>query len=238
MMYAVRFLKFYASAFAVVMLASCSPKQSGSSSIKIVLPTSAALNSSKPSNKAFAQNVSSMAFDATKDCFAVNVTGPSIPQVANSCAPAVGVFSGFQPGGSTVTLSVPMGSARKVEVFYFQRALATDSCPTDLSSVTPDKIALLGAVSGIEMNQPEVSVSLHVTAPAATDNLITQNIVSNSCVAAVPTPGAGNQRLVVGSHKATSGGGYSIEGQVTATRTMNEISSPSGHKMFLGPKGL
>ncbi len=230
MVYVERLLKFSTAAIAVVLLASCSQKQGSTSSIKIVLPSA--------SSQKLSQSVSAQSFDFTVACFAVNVTGPMIPQTANSCSPAVGVFSGFKPSGSTVTMEVPMGSARKIEVYLFNRALATDTCPSDFSALTPDKIALVGSVGGVEMNQPDVSVNLQVTAPVAGVNLTTQNVVPASCVVAAVPADPTTQRLVLGSQTANSAAGYQIKAQVTSIKTMNEISSPAGYKMLIGPKGL
>ena len=232
MMNVVRSLKIITTALAIVLLVSCSAKKGTTSSVSIVLP------SAQSSNKAFSNSVSAMSFNFSVACFAINVTGLGIPQSPNSCSPAVGVFSGFKPSGSTVVMEVPIGSARQLEVFLFNRAVATDPCPADFSSLTPDKVSRVGLVSGIEMNQPETSVSVQVTAPAVGVNLMTQNIVPNSCVAPVASAGPGAQRLVLGAKKSSTGGGYTIDGQVTSIRTMNEISSPAGYKMLIGPKGL
>lgn len=236
MVYVVRLLKFSIAAFAVIFLASCSAKQGSTSSVTIVLPSA---SSHKPSS----QSVSALSFDFTIACFAINVTGPSVPQTTNSCLPTIGRFSGFQVPGTEVKLDVPQGSSRTLEVFLFNRALSSDPCPADFSALAPEKVTLIGSVSGIEMNQPEVTVNVTVNSPAVGENLVTQNVVPASC-AATPTPtptpapnlGPSSASVSYGAQLQTATvGGYKADVRIKHQQGLGEVTTTGGYKAIIGP---
>jgi hypothetical protein len=225
---AVRLLKFTAVAVATAMLMSCAPK-SGGSKLKIVLPSAG-------SHKTFSQSgsgtVSTLAFNFSVACFGVNVVGPGISSVPNSCSAESGIFSGFFPGGSTVSLSVPQGSDRRVEIFQYDRSSASDPCATDLHSIAANKLAIVGSQSGVDMNAPEVTVSITVTSPAPGVSLISQLSLSPSCSVASGTTG---HSAVLGALRGDTANGYKIDSKVTFIKT-NAHTTAGGYKMILGPK--
>lgn len=229
------FVKIAVATMTTIIFVACSPKKSASTSISIVLPS--ANKSSGSSKNKIMQNPSALSFDFTVACFAVNVVGGGLAEQARSCGPKVGVFSGFVDPTSHPVIEMKMdtGTNRRLEVYLFNRASSSDVCPADFSSATPEKFVLIGSQDGIDMSGPTTDVSITVSPPAVGTNLVTQLNLPATCSASAST-NVSNGRVVLGAKRAT-GGGYTLEGQVTAIRTQNELTG-SGYKMYLGPKGL
>lgn len=100
-----------------------------------------------------------------KVCYAVNVFGPGIDRSpASTCNPQMGVVAGFVESGKEISLSVPQGSDRTIELFaYLLPSGSTVDCPKVGKILTPaillntykvgtaEKITIQGASQTVEM---------------------------------------------------------------------------------------
>src|SRR5205085_980471 len=109
----------------VLTMTGCGPAKKDTSpvTLSIRIPTAQQLLSQSK-----LQTLSASAIDLSRGCFAVNITASDISSIkAGTCDVPVGIFAGFVAPGGQVTLTVPRGSSRKLEVFYFSRASSLDS---------------------------------------------------------------------------------------------------------------
>lgn len=125
----------------------------------------------------------STTYDFSRACFAVNVTASDIPTRVNStCDVPTGIFVGFVKPGATLTLSVPNGSARKLEIIAFKRSSSADPCPenrANLAGLGLSRLARVGLVSSFDALQPEVTLDVTLSSPTGT--LASQYAMPVSC---------------------------------------------------------
>jgi hypothetical protein len=114
------------------------------------------------------------------ECYGVNVRGPGISEGAGSCQPSLGVSAGFIAKTSETTaisLSVPRGSERTIEVFLYQAPDGQSECKDWAQMNASPKanyrnVYKVGEKSGVDMNSEETFVSISVSLPS--DTLVSQ----------------------------------------------------------------
>lgn len=224
MILAVRRLKYRVlTALVIFSVFGCAPPTNSSrSKISIRLPgASTGASSSK------AESVSaSSAYDFSLACYAVNVKGSDIPALksAGTCDIPRGIFAGFVAAGGSLTLDVPRGSARSLEIFSFLRDSSTAPCPTlhDFGSLARNKIARVGRVPSFDTQAAEVELEVTISAPAAGVSVVSQYSLPSSCVV-TPPPSQGSAGITIG-HTRASGGAFVIEGSISGQSNEAKLS--------------
>ena len=185
------------------------------------------------------------AADFAKSCFIVNVTGsgitpgmdPNAPVAAGvSCDIKRGVFKGSVKPGDQIAITVPYGTARRLEVFAYQRDAETDACPAlgaDFGKLSKEKIIRVGLVETFDTTARDVVVPVELRMPASNVNIITQYGMSLACVSpATPFGGRGSAGLTLGSGTLKSASNrYRVELSVSGLRT-----KPDGQDSLQGSK--
>ncbi len=100
-------------------------------------------------------------------CYAVNVVGGDLPTQASACGPTKGVASGLVAAGDTISLSVPRGTGRTVEL-YLYLAPAGGSCPTWSFDCTTEKncsLYTVGSASNVDTSLDSTSVTIYAQFP-------------------------------------------------------------------------
>jgi hypothetical protein len=190
-----------------LLTAGCSAKTALStdgSQVSITFPTAAQLSA----GHARVQGLSvASGYDFTLACFAVNVTGQNIPSTTSgNCAIATGVFQGFVAPGGSLSITVPSGTARELDVFSFQRASSSDPCPTagNLRGLDLTKIVRVGEIPSFDALSAVVNLSVDLVDPGTTANIITQYSMPNSCSASLVAGASRNGRFVCAATDAAN----------------------------------
>jgi hypothetical protein len=197
------------------LLLSCQPSgQQSGSSVVLKFPTAAQLSSK-------AQNMSLGAFDFSRACFAANITGNGIQNLPpTTCDVPTGVHSDFVAPGSSVSLSVPKGTARRLEIFSYLKNNASDPCPNSkngFQGLDLTKIARIGQVNSFDVAASVENVSVEVMAPLNGVNAITQYALPLSCLPKTNVPSA----LIMAGRGKIAGGNFIVIGALGGQK--NEV---------------
>ena len=204
--------------------AAKNPSSAGNSRVAIVFPSEAQLNKvSTKSVSAFAQT-----YDFARACFAVSVTGAGIPFTVSSatCDVPVGVFQGFVPPGGSVSMEIPNGTARRLEVIAYARATSGEACPTgtSLKGLNVTRLARVGVIDSFDALEPDVVVEVQLKVPS--QNLAEQNNLPQSCRVNSLTPLLASTAITSG-HAVQTGGGFKLVGAVSGLK--NEVKLTGGN---------
>ncbi len=151
-----------------------------STKINLQLPTSEKIYESV---KSFSQTLPI----GKQICFAVNVTGPNIPNLISSsgnCHGSFGSFAGFKEEGSNLSIDVLKGSDRNFEL-YMYLADAGTLCPSlnenfFTSNLNHAKTYLVGKTSGVNINQDSQNVTINLQFQGLNNSLLA-NSGNTSC---------------------------------------------------------
>ena len=158
-------------------------KAGGSSTITIQVPR--ALNTD---NKTGGVGAMGALPSDRKVCYGVNVSGPGITvQPANACSPPPSIRAGFVEPGTEVSVSVPKGSGRVVELFAFLGEPGqTAPCPAFSPSLSPTQILRtykIGTASNIDISAEVTVVEITADFPGLSNNIAQQLSLPASCTA-------------------------------------------------------
>lgn len=204
-------------------LISCQRQVEDTASLKIKLPSAESFNKGVG---AFSQINSSLV------CYVVNVTGSGISDSQSSCDIRRGVFAGSAAPGSELSVTVPTGSNRKVEIYGILRNSSGDPCPNVQTGwpVPLDKVYLLGQVTGIDVRPPTTTVDITVTLPDESQNILTQLSMPSTCSAVTASAKAG--RIFATANSDTSLiDGYKKISRISFKTENESRSSTGGYKM-------
>ena len=190
--------------FSVLGLLACQKPQNDSASVTVHIPNAAEF---KASGKLTSQSVT-VNYDQL--CFFVNAKGSGIASTSKgSCDIDRGVMGGGVPPGSDITMDIPGGDNRTIEVYGYLRNSASDACPplpVDGWGAMPlTKIYFLGQTPAVTIAPPLTQVSVTIALPDSTQNLVVQNSWPVTCSGGA-LPGATKHagRLQVGAAALSS----------------------------------
>ena len=202
----------------LAMLLSCQAKSpSGTSSLNIHFPAASQMpDQIRDQAKGKVQSLATKSYDFSKVCYSANISGVGIPAASqnSSCDIQMGIFSGFVAPGGSVSISIPQGSSRSLQIFTYTRASASDPCPTSAQSfqgLDLSKVVRVGEVRSFDALDPQVTVNVDVYAPADGVNLLTQYSLPSACYPKPPAPGSAN---ILAGRGQISGGNFIVIGSV------------------------
>lgn len=218
-----KYRSWYVISILVITLSACARKAGDSSNVRIQLPKA-------PTQLRSLANVSltNPAF-----CYYVNVLGSGIDQAGASCAPARGVASGFVIPETVVTLEVPKGSGRTVELFgYVPQGSETCATLGPVSSVSVKNLYRLAQKTGIDMTGDETKVELEENFPGLSNHYGLQASLPASCYSnPVTGPSPSGLDLNVGSKFATSAEGMTMKGRIGGKVPKKILTAVDGTKL-------
>jgi hypothetical protein len=100
-------------------------------------------------------------------CYAVNVVGGDLPSQPSACGPTKGVASGLVAAGDTISLSVPRGIGRTVELYLYLAPFG-GSCPTwsfDCTTESNCSLYRVGAATNVDTSLDTTSVTIYTEFP-------------------------------------------------------------------------
>lgn len=217
-----------------VALAGCSKPQSDGARLRIQFPESTSSELQDP--KTSAVSVSNL-------CFAVNVMADDIPNASSGpCDISHGIMGGSVPPGGELALAIPRGQKRRLDVYAYQRSNSNETCPTveaGFAKLDAKKITRIGQVTDFSTLEAEVTVSVTITLPDGTSNLITQAGLPSTCT--TTTAPIQNHSAPMFSSPLQTGigtGGYTVRSSVGAPVGIHTATGTGGWKVKLYQKGV
>lgn len=176
------------------LLTSCQRKGEETASIKIQFPTA----------QSFGKVGTLSTISAANICYVVNVLGSGITEQNKSCDVKRGITAGSVAPGSELSITVPSGSNRTVEIYGILRNSPSEPCPAAQTNwpVPLTRVYFLGKLNNVEVRPPTTTVDITITLPDSSQNLISQLSLPGSCVASTITEKSG--RIFASAELSTS----------------------------------
>lgn len=197
----------------LLLVSACQRKVEDSASVTIKFPSSQSL-----------QKVGALsAVDATKICYVANVMGSGIAEQAKTCDIKRGILAGSVAPGAELSVTVPTGSNRTVEIYGVLRNSASEPCPSVQNGwpVPLTRVYFLGHASNIEVRPPTTTVDISIALPDTSQNILAQYSMPATCnISSASTKGGRifgysyASPSVPGSYKKTSRISYKTEDQL------------------------
>ncbi len=234
----VRFLTV-ASGLSLSLL-GCTAKHASNSSSQVTIQF--------PSVQDFSQSASSVSSSSIKEgmraiagmkgsvtpyqfaqaCFAINVTAPDIQaSTLNTCSVPLGIFQGFVAPGGSLSLTVPQGTGRTLEVFSYLRASTAEPCPTgvaNMKGLDVSRLSRVGLIASFDAESANVNLTVNLVDPGSA-TLVSQYSMPNTCEPA-PPPLSSASAAITSGRATASGGNYTVVGAVSGLK--NEVSLQGG----------
>ena len=228
-------------AAAILISAGCSVKSPPSTSrMQIQFPENAQSQSraSKTSTSpSSAVSASALGFDWNYVCYMVNVTASDIPvNKAAACDIPLGVFQGSVAPGGTLSIDVPTGANRNVDVLVYLKTAINDPCPNfnsqnGFSTYSRTRFFRVGQVSSVDMTAASVQVQVEVSAPLPGVSLVSQYNLPGLCSATAAPQGNVTSRV---------SSGHALQSGTTGTTTIyvsGTVSGTQGEAILTGTGG-
>lgn len=123
-------------------------------------------------------------------CYGVNVIASDLPVRNDRCAPKLGVFAGFISEAKELSVEVPFGKDREVQLYaYLPKAGSTCLDATQSNNgLDPKSIYLVGKLSNILFDQPEMTLAMPVSFPGVARSIYSELNMDSSCLNSGSTP--------------------------------------------------
>lgn len=216
---------FAGAACLLLSTAGCRPKteEKKSSKLSFVFPSGQELNSS---NK---NTIASSGYDFSNGCYAVNITAADLPiTTTGQCDLPIGVFQGFVPPGTSISVDVPRGKSRKLQILAYQKVSVSDPCPTgrtNISDLALARLAQVGMVASFDAEAEEVTLHVKMTAPTTT--LAQQMAMPAACQPSNGLPSSFPPAKVASGYGIQTGGNFKAHSTVSGLN--NEVLLQGGN---------
>lgn len=120
----------------------------------------------------------------TEVCYGVNVLASDLAVKNDKCAPTLGVFAGFIPEAKELSLEIPFGKDREVQLYAFLPKLGSACIDVNQGgdSLDPNSIYLVGKLSNLVFDQPEMSLAMPVSFPGVAHSIYSDLKMDSSCL--------------------------------------------------------
>ena len=182
------------------------------------------------------------AMPAGPTCYAFNVSGPGIsPKFATiGCGSTpiatgldIGLFSAFVlPGAGDISLEVPQGSGRKIELFaYFP---TSGQCDFDKDHLTKTMLAntyKVGSVENVVIQGTQQIVEITANYPGNANHLAANITFPATCSTASAPSGHGGFHISTGMQEAT-GTGFKLKARIGSIQGAKTLSN-ANYKLYV-----
>lgn len=120
--------------------------------------------------------------EATEICYGVNVTAQDIPSRSLSCGPTLGLTAGFVPSGSEVSLDVPSGENRNVDLYMYLPKTGQGCPSTESSKIDTTNLFKVSSKSNVALNSTEVILEMPVAFPGYDHSVFDDMNLPSSCM--------------------------------------------------------
>lgn len=99
-------------------------------------------------------------------CFGVNVVAADIAEKIQDCAPKLGIFGGFISEEKNLTVEVPFGKGREVQLYAYLPQKGTP-CPQvdneNDADIDPTAVFQIGKLTDVAFDQPETKLPIPIS---------------------------------------------------------------------------
>lgn len=125
-------------------------------------------------------------------CFGVNVVAADIAEKIQDCAPKLGIFGGFISEEKTLTVEVPFGKGREVQLYAYLPQKGT-TCPQvdneNDADIDPTAVFQIGKLTDVAFDQPETKLPIPISYSAKALSIYSDLNMNESCLKRFqPTP--------------------------------------------------
>lgn len=172
-----------------------------------------------------------------KVCYGVNIFGPGIDQApATTCNPAMGIVAGFVESGKEISLSVPQGSSRTIELFAYLLSGPSGDCPTVGKVLTPAMLLntyKVASAEDITVQGASQTVEMTASYPGDANYLAATLNMPATCTTAVSGPASGhaNFHVSAGAQEAT-GTGLKLKARIGSVQGTKMLSN-ANYKLYV-----
>lgn len=211
-------------------LSSCQRKGEETASIKIQLPAAQSL-----------EKVGALsAISTTNICYVVNVLGSGIAEQNKACDVKRGVVAGSVAPGAELSVTVPTGSNRTVEIYGILRNSSSEPCPSAVANwgVPLNRVYFLGRATNIEVRPPTTTVDISITLPDSSQNILAQLSLPATCNGGSQASSKAGRIFASSMANASSPGAYTKTSHISF-KTEDQIrTSTGGYKLKNSAIGL
>jgi len=229
-----------AQLMAVFALGSCTKAPDPNTSQVLLKFPSSTVSGSASEKSESQQSVSALSYNWSQACFLVNITAADLPtRRPSNCDLPMGVFAGTVAPGGSLSINVPRGFQRRLEVYVYNRPSTEPSCPANIESFAAlnlSRVVRVGSVASFDTNEANVDVDVTVQAPSAGVTLISQEGLPTSCAGSTSPSLAGRvpASTGIGAWTRHSGGGVVLDGGFRAENQNVQLQG-AGIKVDLRP---
>ena len=231
----------YAFSFSLVMVVTISwlgcARAPQSSALVIKTPT-------QYSAQGKAMNQSMAVYPTTDNgqiCYAVNVIGGGIEESSSACGPNKGKFAGTVMAGGSLSLDVPKGTGRTVELYLYM-ASTGESCPQwEFTCSTQQNCRLykVGSLTNVDMSGDVTNLTINASFPGWDQNVVTNSGSPLLCQARLRGMLASSgdvldelgSKFPVDLSTPTNESFYSIDGRVDVITSSGVLSNFPGTRL-------
>lgn len=124
----------------------------------------------------------------TDVCYGVNITGADLPSTKHTCGPTLGLAAGFVSPNSELSIEVPFGSNREVELYAYLPT-SSESCATlTQTNLDPSATYLVGKLSDVTFDQLEVILPIPISFPGVAHSIFADLNMDESCLSTSTPP--------------------------------------------------
>lgn len=127
-----------------------------------------------------------------KVCYAANVMGSDIPSTSRACGANLGAFAGFVEANGTLTVDVPKGTGRTVDLYAFLTPNTAAACPTMTTAcdvATNCNTYKVATASGVSTANDVNEVPMSVNFPGLSANAVSEESPGSMFCSAAVTAG-------------------------------------------------
>lgn len=168
--------------------------------------------------------------ETSEICYGVNITSADLPSKDISCGPRLGLTAGFVPSGSEVSLEVPSGDNRNIDL-YMYLPLGGEACPgVENSKIDPSLLFKVSSKPNVSLNSAEVVFEMPVEFPGYDHSVFDDMNLPMSCLdnedpAQPENPNA--PKIITASLDTNSITSSGVDETLTLTLLVNAIYQPN-----------
>lgn len=168
--------------------------------------------------------------ETSEICYGVNITATDLPSKDISCGPKLGLTAGFVPSGSEVSLEVPSGDNRNIDL-YMYLPLGGEVCPdTENSKIDPSLLFKVSSKTNVSLNASEVVLEMPVEFPGYDHSVFDDMNLPLSCLDNEDPNQPGNPsapKIITATLNTNSITSTGVDETLTLTLLVNAVYLPN-----------
>ena len=145
----------------------------------------------------------------------------------------MGIFKGFvtYEDGNEITLEVPRGLDRKIEMYFYSQDLSLTCPDVGSSELDSDLLYNIGQVENVDMSESEVKVEIPVSYPGVTQNILATLSLPAICGKSAANDNSSGNQIRISPRIEQSATGIIIRSSLSAATAVTQMSSDNSIKI-------